>query len=69
MTTVPGSERLSLSEVDPVVAVCLPIVVAPFGSLLGGLFVSHLLRSEIDAVWVTTAVLTSLSFLVVSLRS
>ena len=66
-----GTGRLdgTLSDIDPVVAVCLPVAVAPFGYLIGSLFVSHLVRSEIEAVWLTTVALTALSLLVFSWRS
>ncbi|WP_411968302.1 hypothetical protein [Haloferax sp. YSSS75] len=49
-----------LSSIDPVVAVSLPITIAPFGYLLGWSFGVHLFRSEAEAVLVTTVLLTSL---------
>lgn len=58
-----------LSAIDPRVAISLPFITAPFGSIFGGLFTSHLVGSMIDGVWITTAVFTSLAFLVISLRS
>lgn len=58
-----------LSDIDPVVAVCLPIAVAPFSYLIGSLFITHLVNSEIQAVWVTTVALIVLSFVVISWRS
>ncbi|KAB1196652.1 MULTISPECIES: hypothetical protein [Haloferax] len=58
-----------LSSIDPADAVSIPIVVAPFGYLIGSLFVTHLVGSESAAVWMTTVALTSLAFLVVSMRS
>lgn len=57
-----------LSAIDPVVAVCLPIAVAPFSYLIGSLFISHLIRSEIEAVWLTTVALIVLSFFAFSWR-
>ncbi|WP_255152882.1 hypothetical protein [Halorarius halobius] len=69
MSVFKGRLTSRLSDIDPVVAMCLPIVVAPFGYLLGGLFITHLVRSEIEAVWLTTVALTVLSFVIVSWRS
>ncbi|WP_254532768.1 hypothetical protein [Natrinema gelatinilyticum] len=57
-----------LSDIDPVVAMSIPIVVAPFGFLIGSLFFTHLVRSEIEAVWLTTVALTVLSFFILSWR-
>lgn len=59
----PVTPAPDLSDVPPVAAACLPVVVAPFGYLLGWLFVVHLVPSETTAVWLTTTALTSLSFL------
>ncbi|WP_224332600.1 hypothetical protein [Haloprofundus halobius] len=55
------------STIDPAVAVALPIAVAPFGYLVGYLFVVHLVASEAEAVWLTTVVATTLAFLGYSL--
>ncbi|WP_254838797.1 hypothetical protein [Natronomonas marina] len=46
---------------SPVATAAIPIAVAPFGYLLGALFVVHLGLSEARAVWLTTVLLTSLA--------
>ncbi|MCT9095621.1 hypothetical protein [Haloarchaeobius sp. HME9146] len=66
---IPASITDRFSAIPPVYAVTLPIIVAPWGYLSGWLFGTHLVGSDITAVWLTTVLLTVAVLLVVSLRS
>ncbi len=57
--TDPGPRRGR--GIRPAAAAAIPIAVAPFGYLLGALFVVHLGPSETRAVWLTTVLLTSIT--------
>jgi len=53
----------SSASIDSVSAAAIPIAVAPFGYLLGNLFVVHLVPSVVQAVWLSTVVLTVIALL------
>mgnify|MGYP000336124921 FL=1 len=56
------SLRSRLDPLDPVTAVTIVVAVAPFGYLLGWLFVGHLVPLP-TAVWTSTVAVAALALL------